>query len=101
MGVCCFSYLIPYGYFCLQIKAVSTATGEGCFGRCCVSFILNILGLRCIAGAINRDKIRSIYGINGNFAADCAIWCYCYYCASCQEYNESKARGGPLPILLL
>lgn len=87
LPVMLFGLCIPGGYLCLQAQAVNLAYGTGpivpYFLVCC---------LACIGGAINRGKIRDIYGYHGGFLGDMMLWWYCAPCAGCQEYREVKRR---------
>lgn len=48
----------------------------GCF--CC-----------CIGNAINRKRLRDVYGLDGNFCVDCLFYDFgCYICLASQEYME-------------
>lgn len=42
--------------------------------------------LSCIGAGYNRQKIRVAYGIEGNFAIDCLLHCFCGVCAVTQEW---------------
>ena len=95
MGVCLFGCCVPLGFVCQQIAAVSKSTGEGYLGSCCLWALLIFCACPCIAGAVNRGKIRLVYRIEGGFLNDCLTWTFCCPCAGCQEYREVNRRTVP------
>ena len=88
MPSCLMGSCIPGGCCCLQASAVNKATQKGsCVPYLCVCCLL------CIGGAINRGNIRQRYSYDGSFINDCCIWLFCFACAGCQEYRETKRKG--------
>ena len=85
--VCLFAWCVPGGVCCMQASAVDKATQQGAV----VPYLL-ICCLNSIGAAINRGKIRQVYGIQGSCINDCCIWMWCAPCAACQEYRETKRR---------
>ena len=81
-GVCCWICCCPGAIFFAQTRALQKATGED-FNR--AIWLMVCLGAN--GAALNRGKIRKALSIPGGFVNDCCIWCFCAYCAACQEYR--------------
>jgi Cys-rich protein (TIGR01571 family) len=46
------------------------------------------LCLGCIGAGYNRQKLRNMYEIQGNFFVDCLVHCFCGVCAVTQEWQH-------------
>jgi Cys-rich protein (TIGR01571 family) len=67
--------------------AASTFWAALCCAMCCPC-------LSCIYGGQFRSELRQKYGLPAQPYGDCLIYCCCWYCATCQEARELRAREG-------
>ena len=81
--ICLITCIVPGGICFIQSKAVNQANKQGFITPYCIVCCLGVLG-----GAINRETIRKKLNLEGGFLNSCLTWCFCAYCAACQEFRE-------------
>ena len=82
---CLLGLCVPGGAICLQAAAINRIREQGC----CIPYCIACTG-HCVGQAVNRERIREVFGHKLNFWGDCCLWIYCGPCAGCQEYREVK-----------
>ncbi|KAK1258734.1 Cell number regulator 1 [Acorus gramineus] len=58
-----------------------------------------LTGHGCLYSWFYRSKLRKQYNLEQSpYFPDCAVHCFCEYCALCQEYRELKNHGFDMDI---
>ena len=88
--VCLIAGCLPGGFCMVQAAAVDKAT-KGESGKLVPCLL--VCALDFIGGALNRERIRKEFNIEGTIVNSLLIWLCCGPCASCQEYREAHGKG--------
>ena len=83
-AICCCSFLVP----CYQFGKNAEALGESCF-LCGLASLLGVPLL--IFGALQRQKLRQLKGIDGSMVGDVLMFLCCTECAIAQMGQELKS----------
>jgi Cys-rich protein (TIGR01571 family) len=83
-GICLCSYFLP----CYQFGKNAEALGESCF-LCGVASLFGLPLL--IFGALHRQKLRELKGIDGSIIGDAAAFFCCPVCAIAQMGQEVQS----------
>ncbi|XP_017418103.2 LOW QUALITY PROTEIN: protein PLANT CADMIUM RESISTANCE 3 [Vigna angularis] len=91
---CCLTYCCP----CVSFGRVAEILDKGEISCCLHGSLFYLLaGFTvvggCIYACLYREKLREMYGIEGDNCTDCLVSSFCLHLSLCQNYRELKARG--------
>ncbi|KAG2403994.1 hypothetical protein LR48_Vigan03g016800 [Vigna angularis] len=88
---CCLTYCCP----CVSFGRVAEILDKGEISCCLHGSLFYLLaGFTvvggCIYACLYREKLREMYGIEGDNCTDCLVSSFCLHLSLCQNYRELK-----------
>ncbi|OMJ68958.1 hypothetical protein SteCoe_33458 [Stentor coeruleus] len=86
MFSCLIVWYVPFGSCVMHAMATNQITNSGFMESYLISLAC------CFGMAYNRQKIKKVLMIQGNYFEDCLMYFCCMACATAQDYREAETR---------